>query len=83
VVDDLPSTGRELPFLVQKEETVLFGEEEPGGDGHHPDRWRILLGHVHRQPLGEVGHRRLGGRVSRDAGQGPDGVHGGDVQDPP
>ena len=68
-------------FWSGHQEAVLFGQEEAGGDGIHADVWAVFLGHVHGQPLGEVGDGGFGGAVGGDARQGADGVHGGDVDD--
>ncbi|HYU71386.1 MAG TPA: hypothetical protein VEL31_01785, partial [Ktedonobacteraceae bacterium] len=34
---------------------------------HNPDAWTVLLGHMHRQPLGEIGYRSFSHAIGRYA----------------
>ena len=45
--------------------------------------WRVVLAHMHRQPLREVADRSLGRRVSWDVGQRAKRAHARYVQDGP
>jgi len=78
---ELPRLVRLASYLVCEQKPVLIGEEEAGRHGVDADVRRVLLGHVHGEPLGEVAHGGLGSGVSGDAGEGPEGVHRGDVED--
>lgn len=75
---DLLGPGGGLALRIEEQGAVLIGDEEAGSQGVDAN---ARLGKVHRQPLGQVGHRRLGAGIGRNLGQGPIGVHGGDVDD--
>ena len=72
----------DLPgILIRQEVAILFCEEEPRRERVDPDLRTVLLGDMHREPLREVAHRGLGGRVPRYPGQRAKRVHRGDVED--
>ena len=73
--DGVAALGELASYLVREQKPVLIGEEEAGRHGVDADVRRVLLGHVHGEPLGEVAHGGLGSGVSGDAGEGPEGVH--------
>src|SRR5258708_15625849 len=78
--DRLPAWSQ-LSVCINEQVAILFRREEAGGQGIDPDAWTVLLGHVHRQPLGEIGYRSLGCAVGWYAGQRAQGVHGGYIDD--
>src|SRR5437016_4462924 len=65
----LPSWSQ-LPVCIDEQVAILFRQEEAGGQGIYADAWTVLLRHVHRQPLGEIGYRCLGRAIGGYAGQG-------------
>src|SRR5689334_1266952 len=54
-------------LTVSKQEAILLGEKESRCNGVDTDARRVLLSHMHRQPLRKIGHACLGSRIRRDS----------------
>ena len=62
-------------FLFGQEKTILLGEEKSGSNGIDPDVRRILLRHVHGEPLREIRHGCLRRGICGDARQRTKRIH--------
>ena len=80
---DLPRAVRFPGLLIGQEKPVLIGQEETRRNGVHANPRRVNLSHVHGQPLRKVADAGFGGRVGEDSRQGPEGAHGGDIENDP
>src|SRR2546423_7094694 len=68
IEDGLAAGGHGTAAGIGQQEAVLFREKEAGGQGVDAYARAVLLGHMHGQPLGEIGDGGFGGAIGGGTG---------------